>query len=86
VAAGAHHAQGEFVLVLGPQAQEADAARTLRMDTDTLLARLVAFMPVKEAARLAAELTGEPRNALYERALALRAASGKSAGHEGAAD
>lgn len=86
VAAGAHHAQGEFVLVLGPQAQEADAARTLRMDTDTLLARLVPFMPVKEAARLAAELTGEPRNALYERALALRAAGAKSAGDEGTAD
>ncbi|HET7773560.1 MAG TPA: 16S rRNA (cytidine(1402)-2'-O)-methyltransferase [Burkholderiaceae bacterium] len=75
VAAGAHHAQGEFVLVLGPSAAQTDAARTLTMDADTLLARLVPFMPVKEAARLAAELTGEARKVLYERALALRAAA-----------
>jgi 16S rRNA (cytidine1402-2'-O)-methyltransferase len=85
VAAGAHHAQGEFVLVLGPAAAQTEAARPLTMDTDTLLARLVPFMPVKEAAKLAAELTGEARKALYERALALRAA-GAPAGTDGAAD
>lgn len=63
--AEAHRQQGEFVLVLGPgapaQPDEAAAQRVL----DTLLEAL----PAGEAVKLAARITGVPRNALYKRAL-----------------
>jgi 16S rRNA (cytidine1402-2'-O)-methyltransferase len=61
--------QGEWVLAIAPAAPAAtdDAARH-----DALLARLLAHLPLKTAAALAAELTGAPKNALYERALKLK--------------
>ena len=70
LAADANRSRGEFVLVihaLKATAVDDDAAhdRTLR----TLLAEL----PLKQAVALAAELTGAPRNALYARALVLKA-------------
>lgn len=61
--------KGEFVLVIAgaaPETTEAEAAETERM-----LAVLVSELPVKQAAGLVARLTGEPRNALYQRALEL---------------
>ena len=68
---GAHRTRGEFVLLVHPQAPAADdggidatALRTL----DLLLAEL----PVKSAVKLCAEITGSPRNALYQAALARR--------------
>ena len=65
--------RGEFVLVLHAQAaiQEsglpAETLRTLRL--------LLRDLPLKQAVTLAAEITGAPRNALYERALAERGAA-----------
>ncbi len=72
VAANSHRQQGEFVLVLGPvpEVETSDAA-----DTDRMLAILLEELSVREAARVAARLTGGSKNALYRRALAL-AASG----------
>lgn len=68
--------RGEFVLVLHGQAQpvgddEAGADATLR----TLLAEL----PLKQAVSLAANLTGQSRNVLYEHALRLKR-GGENAG------
>jgi 16S rRNA (cytidine1402-2'-O)-methyltransferase len=63
-----HRSRGEFVLVLHPQPAAAQAdvpgLRVLKL--------LLAELPVKAAVRLAADITGAPRNALYDAALKLR--------------
>ena len=62
--------RGEFVLLVSgappidPDAMDASAER--------VLAILLAELPLKQAAKLAAEITGQPKNALYQRALALK--------------
>ena len=60
--------RGEFVLVLhaAPRSEGAAAADA----HDRVLDALLAALPLKQAVALAVELTGAPRNALYERALA----------------
>lgn len=67
LAADAQRARGEFVLVLHPQppanAEELDAKSLKTLDL------LLAELPLKTAVRLAADITGAPRNALYEAAL-----------------
>ncbi|MGH8708145.1 MAG: SAM-dependent methyltransferase, partial [Burkholderiales bacterium] len=63
--ANAHRAQGEFVLVLAPGAPASPDAALAERVLDALLESL----PASEAARLAARITGAPRNALYKRAL-----------------
>ncbi|HEY9095204.1 MAG TPA: 16S rRNA (cytidine(1402)-2'-O)-methyltransferase [Hydrogenophaga sp.] len=66
--ADAHRTRGEFVLLLHPlhpdQADTGLPAESLRV-LDLLLAEL----PVKSAVRLCAEISGQPRNALYQAAL-----------------
>lgn len=59
--------RGEFVVLLHPAATAGDAGEGLRV-----LRLLLQELPVKTAVRLAAEITGEPRNALYAAALALK--------------
>lgn len=56
--------RGEFALVLHPQALVVDEQEPLRV-----LRLLLAELPVKTAVRLAAEITGAPRNQLYDAAL-----------------
>ena len=63
--AGAHRQQGEFVLVLGPGAVAAPGLDEGERVLDILLESL----PASEAAKLAARITGAPRNALYKLAL-----------------
>jgi 16S rRNA (cytidine1402-2'-O)-methyltransferase len=64
--AGPHRRQGEFVLVLGPGAAAAPDAG----ESERVLGVLLEALPPSEAAKLAARLTGAPRNALYKLALA----------------
>jgi len=63
--ANAHRQQGEFVLVLAPGAPARPDAGAAQRVLDVLLETL----PASEAAKLAARITGAPRNALYKRAL-----------------
>ena len=65
--ADARRSKGEFVLLLHPIAATTDDAQPRRV-----LELLLAELPVKTAVRLAADITGAPRNALYELALSLK--------------
>jgi 16S rRNA (cytidine1402-2'-O)-methyltransferase len=69
--ADANRLRGEFVLVV--HALEASAVDNDSLSHDDALKTLLAALPLKQAVSLAAELTGAPRNALYARALALKA-------------
>jgi 16S rRNA (cytidine1402-2'-O)-methyltransferase len=75
LAADANHLRGEFVLVLHAQAAAAQSQDTAH---DATLLTLLAAVPLKQAVTLAAQITGAPRNALYERALALKKAADES--------
>jgi 16S rRNA (cytidine1402-2'-O)-methyltransferase len=79
LAADDQRLRGEFVLVL--HARPADVAS--RGDADAspaneevrrVLEILLAELPLKQAASLAARITQAPRNAVYARALEMRAA------------
>jgi 16S rRNA (cytidine1402-2'-O)-methyltransferase len=59
--------RGEFVVVLHPQAQAPSDDEGLRV-----LGVLLPELPVKTAVKLAAEITGAPRNALYDAALKMK--------------
>lgn len=84
LAADAQRERGEFVLVLHAAEPSSDdeglpepALRTLRILTREL--------PLKQAAALAAELSGESRKALYQQALAWKqdeASEGDDEGHD----
>lgn len=64
-----HHRRGEFVLLV--QGAETEAAGEAVVDPAALRAVLLAneYMPMKKACGLVSELTGLPKNALYEAAL-----------------
>lgn len=68
LAADAQRSRGEFALVLHGVAEAAPAD-----DGERVLRLLLAELPVKMAVKLAAEITGAPRNALYEAALKSKA-------------
>ena len=72
LAADAQRSRGEFVVVLHPQAGTGDSdSAGLRV-----LELLLAELPLKSAVRLAAEITGAPRNTLYDAALKLKQDAG----------
>ena len=73
LAAGSQRTRGEFVLVLHPAPQALprdDGVRVLQLLLDQL--------PLKTAVKLAADITGAPRNDLYETALRLKQAKHES--------
>jgi 16S rRNA (cytidine1402-2'-O)-methyltransferase len=65
-----HGSKGEFVVMVRGADSEPDEAASV--DTDKLLRLLIAELPVKKAARIAAEVSGLGKNELYQRALALK--------------
>jgi len=65
LAAGPHRQQGEFVLVLGPGEEK----RAALAEGERIVKILLEKMPASDAAKLAARITGLPRNALYQLAL-----------------
>jgi 16S rRNA (cytidine1402-2'-O)-methyltransferase len=66
-----HRSQGEFVVIVhappAVSAEDSDAA-----SADELLKALLETVSVRDAARVAARVTGLPKDALYSRALALK--------------
>ena len=67
LAADANRLRGEFVLVLHPRPGD-----TSGEPDDRVLKLLLAELPLKTAVKLSAEITGQPRNVLYELALRLK--------------
>jgi 16S rRNA (cytidine1402-2'-O)-methyltransferase len=67
LAADEHRLKGEFAIVLHPAPNSAEVALDLRV-----LEILISELPLKTAVKLAAEITGQSRNALYEQALRIR--------------
>ncbi|MDB5798924.1 MAG: hypothetical protein JWP36_2826 [Paucimonas sp.] len=70
--------RGEFVLLLegAPERDEDEA------EVDRILAILLEACPVRQAAALAARITGKKKNALYERALAMKDEAGEDAAQD----
>ena len=79
-AADANRMRGEFVLIVEPPATKAQTAPILA--PEELLGLLLGELPPTRAAKLAARLTGEARQVLYARAMALK---GGEHGTEGSA-
>ena len=64
--------KGEFVVVLHPVEHQEDTSASERV-----LRLLLAEVPLKTAVKLAADITGEPRNSLYTKALAMKPTPGE---------
>jgi 16S rRNA (cytidine1402-2'-O)-methyltransferase len=60
--------KGEFVVVV----TGSDEQQTSSFEVDLLLKELMAYLPPKDAAKVAARVTGNKRNELYERLLQLQ--------------
>jgi 16S rRNA (cytidine1402-2'-O)-methyltransferase len=72
VRADANRERGEFVVLVEGAPAATDAAEA---EGERVLQILLAELPVKQAAALAAQITGLKKNALYDRALQIKSAS-----------
>lgn len=72
LATNPHREKGEYVIVLEglPSTTDGDS-----VETDRILTILLADCSVKQAAAMAAQITGQKKNALYDRALQLSSAN-----------
>ena len=68
--ADANQQRGEFVLLI--EAAHVVVAQETSEEAQRVLKCLLAELPLKQAAKLAAEITNEKKNALYELALSLK--------------
>lgn len=71
LAADGDRCRGEFVLLVSPP----PPAEGLPPEAERVLALLLPELPLKQAVKLAAEISGAPRNLLYDRALSLKGPS-----------
>ncbi len=72
LAADAQRQRGEFVLVLHAQLPQAGADDDLPPEALRVLGLLAAELPLKQAVALAAQISGAPRNRLYDAGLKLK--------------
>lgn len=79
LAADTQRLRGEFVLVLHASVA-APAEQELPAEVARVLPPLVAELPLKQAVALAVQITGLPRNLLYDAALAIKQAGDAGAG------
>jgi 16S rRNA (cytidine1402-2'-O)-methyltransferase len=79
--AGALETRGEFVLVIGPPAADAQAMSEDALDD--LLRSQLKLGSVKDAVAHAVELSGRPRREVYARALELAKETAKQSGRKG---
>lgn len=68
LAADSNRQRGEFVLIISAPKERSG----LDGEAERVLKALLAELPTKQAAKLAAEITGVSKNDLYQRALALK--------------
>lgn len=68
IQADSNRQRGEFVILIGPAPQQ----EGIPLEAQRVLKLLLAELPLKTAAKLAAEITGQHKNALYELALTLK--------------
>lgn len=73
--ADSHREQGEYVVVLHPNVvkQTGEPELEENASVDAWLDALLESLSVRDVARIAAKATGQPRDALYARALARKA-------------
>ncbi len=70
--ANTNRTRGEFVLLVHPQPATAEVEGSVDATALRTLDVLLKELPLKTAVKLCAEITGQPRNALYDAALARR--------------
>lgn len=75
LAADAAHAKGEFVLVVEGAGEDGATEAGAAINAQHVLTLLLAELPAKRAAKLAAAITGVPTDTLYAAALAAKDAS-----------
>ncbi len=66
------HQKGEFVIMLAATEKTETESDSFESSTETLLSVLVEELPIKQAAKIAAKLTGKAKNVLYKQAMTLQ--------------